>query len=265
MLRTVEKSSIPDFFRRLSGSPASALVLDYDGTLAPFRVDRFAAVPYPGVAELIQGIAATGRTRVVLVSGRPAEEVRDLLGITPVPEIWGLHGRQRLHPNGRSDVLPMKDSNREILEQAAAWIEEQHLGPQAEFKPGSVAVHWRGLEPAEAAAMRARVEPAFGSLARREGMALLAFDGGLELRCAEPHKGTAVRILRGELAPETPLAYLGDDTTDEDAFRELRGSGALTVLVRPAWRETAAEAWLRPPEELVAFLEGWLDRTGERR
>ena len=265
MLRTVAKPPIPEFLDTLSRSATSGLTLDYDGTLAPFRVDRFAAVPYPGIADLIERIAATGRTRVVLVSGRRSEEVRDLLGIRPVPEIWGLHGRQRLHPDGRSEILPMKDFDRETLEQAAAWIATQRLESRAEFKPGSVAVHWRGMAPEEAAEVHARVGPALGALAGRPGMALLEFDGGLELRCAEPHKGTAVRILRSELEPGAPFAYLGDDTTDEDAFRALLGTGALTVLVRPEWRETAAEAWLRPPEELLGFLAGWLERIEDPR
>jgi trehalose-phosphatase len=265
MQRTDEKLFISEFFTNLSRSASSALVLDYDGTLAPFCVERFAAVPYPGVADLIRRIAATGRTRVVLVSGRQAEEVRDLLGITPVPEIWGVHGRQRLHPGGRSEVLPMNELDRKTLEQAAAWIEAQRLETLAEFKPGSVAVHWRGLADEEAAELRNRVRPAFGSLAARSGMALLEFDGGLELRCSEPNKGTAVRVLRGELPPEAPVAYLGDDTTDEDAFRELRGTGALTALVRPEWRETAAQVWLRPPDELLEFLARWLERTEEPR
>ncbi len=264
MLGTDAKAIIAEFLDKLSRSAASALVLDYDGTLAPFQVDRFAAVPWPGVAALIQRIAETGRTRVVLVSGRPAEEVRDLLGITPVPEIWGLHGRQRLHPDGRSDVLPMENSERETLEQAGRWIAAQGLESRAEFKPGSVAVHWRGLTPQETAEIRGRVRPEFGALGQRAGMALLEFDGGLELRCVEPNKGTAVRALRSELTAGAPFAYLGDDLTDEDAFLELRGTGALTVLVRPERRETAAEAWLRPPEELREFLSGWAERTRGR-
>lgn len=265
MPETATKPVIAQFLEKLSRSASSALVLDYDGTLAPFRVDRLEAVPYPGVADRLLRIAAVGRTRVVLVSGRKAEEVRDLLGITPVPEIWGLHGRQRLHPGGRSDVLPMKDSEQETLEDAAAWIEAQQLEPMAEWKPGSVALHWRGLAAEQAAKLRWRVHPVFSALGRRAGMALLEFDGGLELRCAEPHKGTAVRALRGELGPVAPFAYLGDDTTDEDAFRELRGTGALTVLVRREWRETAAEAWLRPPDELLQFLSEWAERIRGHR
>ena len=46
------------------------------------------------------------------------------------------------------------------------------------------------------------------------------------------------------------IAYLGDDLTDEDAFHVLRGHG-LTVLVKTDYRETIADAWIRPPQELM--------------
>jgi trehalose-phosphatase len=261
MLKIGANPTLAAFLERLGRRAAAALALDYDGTLAPFRADRFLAVPYPGVAELIERIQASGRTRVVLVSGRPAEEVRDLLGIVPAPEILGLHGRQRLEPDGRSEILPMTGPDQEVLRQAAAWLESEDLESLAEFKPGSVAVHWRGLAAEPAAGIRSRVRPAFASLAERGRLGLLEFDGGLELRPLEPNKGTAVRAILSELAPGSPFAYLGDDTTDEDAFRVLRGTGALTVLVRPERRETAAEVWLRPPEELLEFLTAWLERT----
>ena len=52
------------------------------------------------------------------------------------------------------------------------------------------------------------------------------------------------------------VAYLGDDMTDEDAFQAVKARG-LAVLVRPQFRPTAADVWLRPPEELVAFMQHW--------
>ena len=59
---------------------------------------------------------------------------------------------------------------------------------------------------------------------------------------------------------ETPegsaVAYLGDDITDEDAFRAVKPRG-LGVLVRPELRETAADIWIRPPDELLSFLRHW--------
>ncbi len=54
-------------------------MLDYDGTLAPFHVDRFAATPYPGVEDRLAILSALARVRLVLVSGRSARELHDLL------------------------------------------------------------------------------------------------------------------------------------------------------------------------------------------
>ena len=72
--------------------------------------------------------------------------------------------------------------------------------------------------------------------------------------------GKAVARLLEETPPDHPAAYLGDDLTDERAFAAL-GTRGLSVLVRPAWRPTRARAWLRPPEEVRAFLACWLRCT----
>jgi len=93
-------------------------------------------------------------------------------------------------------------------------------------------------------------------LAERSALKLLQFEAGLELRVSHPDKGDAIRSILGSLDDSVPIAFLGDDITDEDAFRVLRGRG-LTVLVRTDYRETTAEAWLRPPTELIDFLEAW--------
>lgn len=265
MIATDAKLILTTFFDKLGSASGSTLALDYDGTLAPFRADRFSAVPYPGVAERLRGILASARTRVILVSGRPSEEVRDLLGIAPAPEIWGQHGAQRLHPDGRSELMPLNASDRRALDDAAAWIHSEGLESQAEFKSTSAAVHWRGLPQDQIAALDARVHQAFVAIAQNSSLSILRFDGGIELRPGAINKGTALRAILAETAPGSPLAYLGDDLTDEDAFRVLRGTGALTALVRSEFRPTGAEIWLRPPEELLHFLSAWLERTGDAR
>ncbi|HEX3660384.1 MAG TPA: trehalose-phosphatase [Acidobacteriaceae bacterium] len=242
---------------RLTRHPASALALDYDGTLAPFHIDRNAAVPWPGVRDAVKAILESGKTRVVLISGRQAEEVRDLLGIHPAPEIWGVHGRQHLFPDGHMKVAPLRPSEEQGLAEAGAWLESRSYLGFSECKPGSIAVHWRGLPAEQLSTLGPAVHAAFGPIAERSGMSLLEFDGGLELRPLEPNKGSAVRTLLAELPAETPFAFLGDDTTDEDAFLALRDTGALTLLVRSDWRPTNAQLWIRPPEQLLSFLQEW--------
>jgi hypothetical protein len=65
-----------------------------------------------------------------------------------------------------------------------------------------------------------------------------------------------VRTVLAESPAGAAVAFLGDDLTDEDAFRALSGRG-LSVLVRARPRSTAADVRLAPPAELLAFLDAW--------
>lgn len=254
------------FFGKLAACHSGALVLDYDGTLAPFTQDRRCAFPYPGVSQALLRIMKGGYTRVVIVTGRPASELIPLLGVFPFPEIWGLHGLERMRPDGDCRTYQLADSDLRILAEAGAWLDYQGLRHLAEFKTGSIAVHWRGFSPQDAAATAEKVRKGWSRLVADGRMTLLDFDGGIELRPNGRNKAHAVLSVMEELDPGSPLAYLGDDQTDEDAFSALKYSPrALTILVRPAWRETKAEAWIKPPQELLEFLQRWLISCGGAR
>ena len=82
------------------------------------------------------------------------------------------------------------------------------------------------------------------------------FDGGKEIRIKGIDKGTAVNKIMSTAMAGSVSAYLGDDLTDEDAFRRM-GDAGLKVLVRDKSRETLADILLVPPDELVWFLEKW--------
>jgi len=180
-----------------------------------------------------------------------------LLGIYPSPEIWGLHGMQRRKVEGKVEMACVSESLVQALIEADRWLQLQNLRQTAEFKPGSIAVHWRGLSKNEAEDIERRVMVGWSRIARRAEVEILNFDGGIELRAPEPDKGDAARSILLQLKASTPVAYLGDDTTDERAFTALEGRG-LRVLVRPEWRETEADIWLKPPAELMVFLKRWL-------
>lgn len=252
------RNQIQRFIRTVHDAPFSALLLDYDGTLAPFSVNRQEAVPYPGIQPLLQEIRDTGRTRLVIITGRNASEIGPLLGIRPTPEIWGLHGMQHLRINGQSDMPVLDSKTKHALASAERWLAYQGLQHLAEPKPGSLAVHWRGLEETAATALRYKILLGWSALARSFSLAILEFDGGIELRMDAYDKGSAIRAILAEVGPDAPVAYLGDDATDEPAFRALNGRG-LTALVREQRRQTSARVWLRPPAELRRFLMQWRD------
>jgi trehalose 6-phosphate phosphatase len=246
-----------DFFSSLRTAQKRALMLDYDGTLAPFRSDRDKAVLYPGVKELLQTIISAERTRLVIISGRPVENLGYLLGPGLFPEIWGSHGYERLTPNRKYVLSDLPQGAQEGITEAVKWIEKEGLENVFEKKPAGVAFHWRGLNQKDVDRLRDKIQKKWLSTAGNFGLILCEFDGGLELRPAGISKADAVKIIVKETGSNAVLAYVGDDVTDEDAFGALHGSG-LSVLVRTTFRETAADIWLTPPKELLAFLEQWI-------
>ena len=258
MLRPEAEFRVEQFLKTVAQARQSLLLLDYDGTLAPFRRERDQAFPYSGSVHLLEEIVRSGRTRVVIISGRDTSETIPLLGVAPAPEVWGLHGLQRRKPDGKIETVRIDERYLDALSDASRWLDCQHLWPAAELKTGSIAVHWRGLADSEAEELRERLLAGWKPIAEYSGMELLEFDGGIEIQTPEADKGDVVRMVLSEMEAGTPAAYLGDDATDERAFRAISGRG-LSVLVRPRWRQTAAQLWLKPPGELLDFLTRWLE------
>ncbi len=255
--------TLDEFFKSFKSKAQPLLLLDYDGTLAPFRVDRSRARPYTGVREALARIQNSGRTRIVVISGRPAKEICPLLrGNPPVlkdpVEVWGLHGSERMYLDGRREVEEAPPATQRKLDELREYLRHNNLGGEFEDKHNAAVMHWRGASPRTAKFIETRTRELFEPLAKLEGLTLLEFEGGLELRVGRD-KGGAVSAIISESPAGTPVAYLGDDLTDEAAFRALNKLEAphLTVLMRPEPRETSASLWLKPPSGLRAFLKKW--------
>lgn len=244
------------FFRALSRSKEGTLLLDYDGTLAPFHVDRDKAFPYPGVTDILEQIMANRRTRLIIISGRRLKDLQHLLGLRSMPELWGSHGGERRLPDGTYQKAPLDKDAARALKSAARWMKDKGWGESIECKPLGLALHWRGMEADQRKKIRREVQGFLSKGADPRVLAWHAFDGGIELRPPDTDKGGAVRTILEETKRHAAAAYLGDDHTDEDAFEAIRGQG-MGVLVRERFRETRADVWIRPPGELLAFLRRW--------
>ncbi len=245
------------FFAGLRAAPRRALLLDYDGTLAPFSVRRASAAPYRWVRPALRAIAAAPRpTRIGIVSGRPVAELRRLTGLGSIAELWGSHGLERLTLEGCWIGPPPKKDAGEFLDRVSASMAELGWGPLLERKPNGLALHGRGAPAEEFADAESELIERWSEAAPEFGLELLGFDGGVELRPEGQGKGMVVRTVLEELGSGASIAYLGDDRTDEDAFGALADRG-LAVLVRPEPRPTKAPAWIRSPDELRRFLADW--------
>src|SRR4051812_45469800 len=116
--------AVEDFFSRLPRAMQRVLMLDYDGTLAPFRENRAEAEPYPGVRECLDALMEDTRTRVVLVTGRWTKDLLPLLQLRRLPEIWGSHGWEQLRPNGQYALAPISKGALRGLIEADEWTEQ---------------------------------------------------------------------------------------------------------------------------------------------
>jgi trehalose 6-phosphate phosphatase len=252
-------TDIEAFLGELGCSRGRLLMLDYDGTLSPYQIERNEAVPYPGIREILADALASADCRTVIISGRSISDLLPLLSIDRGIEIWGCHGWERLGPDGSYTGPDLGTGVQELLEKAALLAASEGFGEKLEIKAACVAIHWRGLDEETTARIRDTVGVGWLGLAEGTDLEVRPFNGGLEMMPAGMDKGVVVERLLSESGGAA--AYLGDDLTDEDAFRAISGRG-IGILVSPALRKTAADIWLVPPEELIWFLDRWVESCG---
>jgi trehalose 6-phosphate phosphatase len=215
---------------------------DYDGVLARLRDVPSAAVPEPGVAEVLARLAAVDGVTVALVSGRGVADLRTTSGLTG-PYRWvGSHGAEFDGPL-TSELAAQRDDLAALLAPVVAATASARL----EIKPASVAVHVRQVTDRDVATalldeVRTLVD---SSLTMKPGKDVL------ELAVTDADKGSALLCLAGELGAVATV-YLGDDVTDEDGFRALGGSD---VTVKIGEGRTDARYRVPDPAGALAVLE----------
>jgi trehalose 6-phosphate phosphatase len=242
----------------LRSEPArAAVLLDIDGTLAP--IVRHAADAHVPEATRSLLIEIAKRYGVVgCVSGRRAATARQIVSIGTIAYV-GNHGGELLRPGAtRAEVDSEVAAWTERVRQFAARVytaEHERIRVRSEDKGAIAAFHWRGA-PDEAAAAAAVQE-----IARRAQDAGLAVHWGRKVLEVRPpvdlDKGLGIATLLHGQSVAAAL-YVGDDSTDLDAFRGLRSlvsEGALSTAICAAVSSDEA------PPELAAEADLLVDGT----
>jgi trehalose-phosphatase len=256
---------------RLTGAKP-VLFLDYDGTLSPIAPRPELATLPPATREVLQRLAL--HLPVAILSGRGLEDVAALVGI-PSIVYAGSHGFDISGPPLAEGGPPLRhevgEGIPEQIERAAVRLRGELQGIEGvlvEPKRFSVAVHFR---LADEAALP-RIEQAVDDTLAADIAGLRKAHGKkvFELRPdVDWDKGKALLWVLHEMrldrsgtgqAGALPL-YVGDDVTDEDAFRVLEGGRGIGILVAEEPRPTAAAYSLRDPDEVRRLLERLADCT----
>jgi trehalose-phosphatase len=248
---------IPTFWDDLASANETALLLDYDGTLAPFHVDRMAARPLPGIVDAFSQVADLPHTFLAIISGRPVDELLTLLEARDI-QIAGSHGYERFTPGVGTRSAKLRDGQHDVLAEAERTARRTLPAEHVERKIGSVAVHLRGYSQVEADRFAQRILEQW-QLINQPGLSeIRLFNGGIELRATGRHKGIVVQELLDELPSDTFAVYIGDDETDEDAFRVLKRHGIGIRVGEPDF-PTAASGRLASCEAVRQFLCSWIE------
>lgn len=228
--------------------------LDYDGTLSPIVEDPDTAFIPERTREALSIVAS--RFTTAIVSGRSREKVRKMINLEQLIYA-GSHGFDIGGPRGTinhqvaSDWLPSLRS---------ASLELENLlpsfpGASIEDNLLSVSFHYRKVEPDRIPEAQRMVDEIVG----RHGLLRTKGKMVYEVRpLFDWHKGKAVEYLLDVLqlmGPQVLPIYIGDDITDEDAFKVLQGKGISVLVADPSLsRQTHADMRLKDPLEVQKFL-----------
>src|SRR4030042_977450 len=230
------------------------LFLDYDGTLTPI-VSRPELAPCPSeVKRHLEKLRDLPGVYLAIISGRSLEDVCEKVGVSGIVYV-GNHGLEIENPAGRHKKTLVSSRKRELkrITQNLQNSLKKIPGILFEDKGPILSVHYRNVPQKFFTQVPQVVEAELQQWRDRWKMA----SGKMVLEIRPNinfNKGKAVKeILKTFPSLELLPIYLGDDQTDEDAFRVLKGQG-ISVFIGPGSLPSAADFFLRNPKEVQEFL-----------
>lgn len=206
------------------------VLLDYDGTIAPFKNDPAKAAPSKELMDTLHAVTAKPRTTAVIISGRSKEDLGSWFGGTEFTLV-AEHGAFIRKPGSKrwTSTLTSYDPNWKlivtpILEKYAA----RTPGSFVEYKDASLVWHFRKASPYHAQKYLVHLKRSLKSTSQHLDLAVRQGQMILEIKPIDIHKGSAIPAL---IRKETDfILAMGDDYTDEDMFAALPVS-AYTIKV----------------------------------
>src|SRR5947207_258472 len=234
------------------GAGRAAVFLDYDGTLTPIVSQPEDAWLSDSMRQKLRELAA--RAPVAILSGRDLDDVRRRVNIDSIVYA-GSHGFDIAGPGGlrrqmATEFLPNLDITEKELHKALDGIPSARV----ERKHFSIAAHYRNVKENDVPAVERAVSyvgarhPELRRIDGKKVYELLPRIGW--------DKGKAMLWLLETLdlkSNDVRPIYIGDDSTEEDAFRALEQS-SIGILVSEQVQPTAARYLLKDPREVEHFL-----------
>ena len=237
------------------------LLSDYDGTLTPIVSRPEEALLSPEMREKLSTLARKPAFTVGIISGRSLAETVSMVAIEGI-YYAGNHGLEIEGP-GISYINPQAETARAVINDLAGRFAEALAsvdGVIIQDKGLSLSVHYRLVKPEEEDSVAATVDRLAQPL--RDSGEVRVFAGKKVWEIRPPidwDKGKAVQTVSQRIATLRRVkrlltVYLGDDTTDEDAFRVLHRPDGWSIFVGRENSASAADYYLASTSEVENFL-----------
>ncbi|XP_055549609.1 uncharacterized protein LOC129732617 [Wyeomyia smithii] len=238
-----------------------ALILDYDGTLAELTSHPNLTAMTPEMREALRNIANSGKVFLAIISGRDVDGVKAKIGIDNI--IYsGNHGLEVLYPNGtrHNQGIPKEiaDNFTKMVDQLTKEL--AHNGAWVENKKVSITFHYRQVDPKLVPKLEADAKRIIESYGYRANMAHAAVEGKPPITW---NKGLAAEYILTSNFDKNwksrKVIFAGDDTTDEDVMKAIKGFGRSFRVTTKADVETNAD-YVIPSVRSVYQMLKWIEK-----
>ena len=236
------------------------LFLDFDGTLTPIMDTPKKAVLSCRAKDLLRKLAVLFGASLVVISGRSLKDIKSRIGIKKIVYV-GNHGLEIEGPGLRA-VFPVSKPVREMMRKIRAGLTRRLRdirGVLVEDKGLTLSIHYRLVKMRDVHRVRDRVKEQTENYVVRKKLQLAAGKKVIEIKPYDSRdKGKFVTEYlrkRKRLFPKEKIqpVYIGDDTTDEDAFNALRKNG-LGIVVTSKKKKSFARYYVKDVNEVNRFL-----------
>jgi trehalose-phosphatase len=220
--------------QKFQNAPQRLWLFDFDGTLAPIRSHPSNVRMSASIKKLLRRLSRQPQCAVGIVSGRSLKQIRQLVRI---PQLFyaGNHGLE-LWDRRRFWSNPAARRRRPLLKLAweVLWGELSRIpGAWIEDKGLSLSVHFRQVKPAFVKSVKQGVIKIMKTAPFHKTLEFFEEKKSFDIRPQVGwNKGTIVTSLSQWMGKETLVLYVGDDATDEDAFKAIRPHGISVTIGR---------------------------------
>jgi trehalose 6-phosphate synthase/phosphatase len=226
------------------------LLLDYDGTLAPFTRLPEEAVPDKELKDMLSVLASDKKNKVVIISGREAATLDKWFGNMPLTLVAEHGASIRTPESGWTHLVSTSDQWKDEIRNILQMFVSRCVGSFIEEKSYSIAWHYRNTQPDLGLNRSRELINNLSHFLQNTMLQIIHGNKVVEVRMSGYDKGVIALRIVNETRPDFVLC-IGDDTTDEDMFKALEGK-AYTIKVSNA--ATAAKYTVLSQQKVLPLL-----------